>query len=118
MKVNYKTIKKDNRDNEYKLMYSDKGLPDMEFCCEDMIEAWGDYIGFGEYEYGESNNKDVNIYYCEPYPEGACWSEMPIKICPFCGERIELIEEKVVKKVLRVSKKMVRVEEYDEVVVK
>lgn len=64
------------------------------WCCDDMREAWGkdygqnQYIGFGEYEYGLNRDRNVNIYHCSPWPEGAAWHKLAIRFCPFCAERI------------------------------
>lgn len=58
-------------------------------CCNDMREAMEDnYIGFGEYNSTLNHDSNVNIFCCSPYPEGACWSSMAIKYCPFCAEKI------------------------------
>lgn len=68
---------------------------DVEFCCDDMKGAFEEnYIRFGEYPPDSILNYDsnVNIYRCFPYPEGACWDEMPIKYCPFCAEEIQIIQ--------------------------
>ena len=68
-------------------------LDRMEFCCEKIKRAINDrFIFFGEYEGGLSANNELNIGVCHPYPEGACWDEISIKICPFCGSLIESIE--------------------------
>jgi hypothetical protein len=59
-----------------------------------MKEAWSeDFIDFGETESFMNKDNNVNIYRCYPYPEGAAWSEMAIRICPFCAEPIEVLEE-------------------------
>lgn len=65
-----------------------------EFCCEEMAEAWKEkFISFGEYDGILNKDGNVNIYHCSPYPEGACWGELAIKFCPFCGEEIEIVDE-------------------------
>ena len=66
------------------------------FCCEDMEIAISDgHIKLGEYEHGMNgiDDKEMNIFHCLPFPEGACWDKMQIKFCPFCGEKIEICEE-------------------------
>lgn len=69
------------------------GIP-CDFCCEVMAGAWEeDFISFGEFEGLLNKNGNVNIYHCRPYPEGAFWDELAIKFCPFCGEKIEIIDE-------------------------
>jgi len=72
-------------------------IKDIKFCCEKMREAFDKkFIGFGNFEdggyagYGKINI-NINIYSCLPYPEGACWEDMKINFCPFCGEKIEVI---------------------------
>ena len=62
------------------------------FCCNKMEKAWKDrFIYFGEYdEISLNKNRDVNIYRCYAYPEGAVWDECKIDRCPFCGERISI----------------------------
>lgn len=60
-------------------------------CCTDMKNAIDDnFIGFGEYEGLLNQVGSACIYHCSPYPEGACWDEMSIQYCPFCGEEIEV----------------------------
>jgi len=57
------------------------------YCCDDMREAFDDgIIKFGAHEYGADSN--VNIIDCKAWPEGASYSETPIRFCPFCGENI------------------------------
>lgn len=63
----------------------------IEFCCDEMSEAWDDkIIFFGEYDTFASINmdKNVNISKCYAYPEGTFWDEFAIKFCPFCGGAI------------------------------
>jgi hypothetical protein len=69
------------------------------FCCDEMEKAWGDhFVHFGELDALLGNlNGDVNIYHCSPYPEGAAWSEMAIRFCPFCAEPIEILEDETGK---------------------
>jgi hypothetical protein len=65
----------------------------IEYCCDKMKAAFSDnFVGFGEYPPDNilNYNKEVNIYDCSPYPEGACWNEMPISYCPFCAEKIQI----------------------------
>jgi hypothetical protein len=63
------------------------------FCCEEMGEAWGEhFIGFGEFDkYPINRIEEVCIYHCSPYPEGAVFSEIPIKYCPFCSGPIKVV---------------------------
>lgn len=57
------------------------------YCCDQMKESFDDrLIIFGPYEYGVDSN--VNIIDCKAWPEGASYSENPIKFCPFCGDEI------------------------------
>lgn len=63
------------------------------FCCDNMEDAWDDkYVGFGEFDTLLNKNDNVNIYKCNPWPEDAVWEECAINFCPFCGERIEIID--------------------------
>lgn len=63
----------------------------IEFCCDGMQLAFeNDFIGFGEKERMLNKNKNVNIYSCAPYPEGAVWDECAIKFCPFCSLPVEI----------------------------
>ena len=65
------------------------------YCCKDMEEAIReDFIKFGEFDsMGMNKVTYLNIFHCSPYPEGACWDEMAIKYCPFCGEKITFQKE-------------------------
>ena len=70
---------------------------DVEFCCDEMADAWKEgFVGFGHI-YDVSGSKGTwataNIYRCYPYPEGVFWHAMPIKRCPWCGEPIELVRK-------------------------
>lgn len=88
MRVQYKKINRDSKvyPTEYK-------LDNVNFCCDEMREAWNDYaIQFGEKEMLNTNH-NVNIFRCSPYPEGAVFTEYEILYCPFCGELI-VVEEK------------------------
>jgi hypothetical protein len=61
----------------------------IDYCCQDMKKAVEErFIFFGEYDPGINTNTDINIAHCNPFREGACWDEMPIQFCPFCGTRI------------------------------
>jgi len=76
-----------------------------EFCCDDMRHAFNDnFVFFGEYDGTLNQDKNINIGLCHPYPEGACWDEVAIKLCPFCGEVVELIESARFSKVKTVRK--------------
>jgi len=78
---------------------------DIEFCCNPMGQAFNNrFIDFGEYDMACNMNNDVNVYHCDPYPEGPCWAQMPIKLCPFCGEAIMIENIKTVKLVARKEK--------------
>jgi hypothetical protein len=81
---------------------ADKAVPTVDkFCCTDMEEAYNDeFISLGNYETGATYDRDgnldnaqLNIFKCSPYPEGACWGEMAIRFCPFCGEAITIKHE-------------------------
>lgn len=57
-------------------------------CCERMKEAIKErFIGVGEFEYEYEEGDGINIYKCNPYPEGAVWEDMQITYCPFCGKK-------------------------------
>jgi len=63
-------------------------------CCPDMELALEEnFIGFGEYDSMLNRVQSICIYHCSPYPEGACWDEMIIDFCPFCGDEIIVEEE-------------------------
>ena len=65
-----------------------------EFCCEKMLKNWGEVVGFGELEGNPiRKNTSVNMYYHEGYGIKA----VPIKVCPFCGEEIQITEKEVTK---------------------
>lgn len=75
---------------------------DIKFCCQDLKDAYDeDFLSFGEYEYSSLNvDHNLNIAKCYPYPEGACWDELPIKFCPFCGKEIKYVQtEKMESKI-------------------
>jgi hypothetical protein len=63
-------------------------------CCDNIKSAITDnFLSLGEYDsYGLNKDGNINILRCAPYPEGAVWHELPIKYCPFCGEKIEIEE--------------------------
>jgi len=65
----------------------------VKYCCFDMHDAFNDHtIEFGEKEsMGLNVNRHVNIFKCLPYYEGAVWEATPIKFCPFCAEKIEIV---------------------------
>lgn len=61
-------------------------------CCREMMKAMDDdFIKFGEYDHFLNEDSNMNIFHCNPYPEDPIFDEMPIKFCPFCGEKIEVI---------------------------
>jgi hypothetical protein len=73
---------------EYKLV-------EVTACCDEMKQALAEkFIKFGEYDPVLNGDNEVNIFRCDPYPEGATWDEMAIRLCPFCGEKIEVEERK------------------------
>ncbi len=77
----------------------------VDFCCGAMRRAFNDkFIFFGEYDGTLNQDRNINIGLCHPYPEGACWDEIPIKLCPFCGEALESIESTRFSKVKTVKK--------------
>lgn len=92
--MKYETIVLKNKDGsiyEANLVRDTSG-----FCCPEMQDAIKKgFIGFGEYASIINQNPFFSIYKCSAYPEGACWEDMPIKFCPFCGEEIvsTVIEE-------------------------
>jgi hypothetical protein len=73
--------------------YTTTRQAEVEFCCEEMKEAWNDrFIGFGEFDsYPINRIVDVCVYRCFAYPEGAFYNEMPLKYCPFCAEEIKIV---------------------------
>lgn len=96
MKLKYKISKRDDDCNLWKSGdIKEIKTIETDFCCDKMKEAFEDsFIEFGEYPSDSILNCDsnVNIYKCSPYPEGACWDEMAISFCPFCGKKIEISE--------------------------
>ena len=91
---------------------------EIQFCCDDMAAAWGDQVHFGTVDSGGAYDIDeVCIASCNPYPEGACWNDIPIHHCPFCGAQIILKKEEVL---VRMKKKKSRIthESWEEVPVK
>lgn len=67
-------------------------------CCDEMKEALDENaIKLGDFEDCHTTDKSMNIFRCHPYPEGACWDSYEIMYCPFCGEKVELVEKKVLK---------------------
>lgn len=75
--------------------YTDYDCKIEKYCCEKMEEAIDEgFVKFGEFDdYPFNKNTNLNIFLCHPYPEGACWDEMPIKYCPFCGEEVKIIKQ-------------------------
>ena len=128
MEVRYKKVLKgeaclsfDKPDEVYEFKHLLDAGAERVFCCEKMEEAWERrFIGFGEYDCYLNRNSDVNVYKCHPYPEGACWDEMAIKQCPFCGEEIKTIEAEVasLKRVKKVRPKRTEEELVEEPYVK
>jgi len=67
---------------------------EINYCCKLMEEAFQEgFIGFGEFnvERPLNKNNNVNIFHCSPYPEGAVWNEMAIELCPWCKEKIQIL---------------------------
>ncbi len=67
---------------------------EIDYCCKLMEKAFQEeFIGFGEFNVDRPLNKNnnVNIFHCSPYPEGAVWDEMAIELCPWCKEKIEIL---------------------------
>jgi len=90
-----------------------------DFCCRKMENAFCDrFIFFGEYDGTLNEDNNMNISICKPYPEGACWDELSIKLCPFCGETIELIESARFSKVktTKIMPEKVKIEYVDALV--
>lgn len=66
------------------------------FCCNEMKNHWNGAIGFGRLQYDSLNKvKDICIYFYERGWEGDyTWHSIPIKFCPFCMDKINLVEVK------------------------
>lgn len=63
------------------------------FCCIKMGFAWDKrFISFGEYDPVLNTSRTVNIYQCDPWPEGPAFNECEIDYCPFCGTEIQIKE--------------------------
>jgi len=96
MKIKSEIIYRTGEDLKFHSSYDKKNpeigeikLISTSFCCGEMEKAWEErVVNFGEYDNILNRDNNVNIYKCEPYPEGAVWDEYPIKFCPFCGEQI------------------------------
>jgi len=88
MKVQYETEHKPGWYREFH--YNLTKPKDIEFCCERMKEVWnGNAISFNE----ESGKVDIS--HTEfGYEHDVSYTHYPIALCPFCGEKIELIETK------------------------
>ena len=118
MKVYYKTIN-DGEDlgyhgfkNDYRITYKlfdEKTI----FCCDSMKESFEDGypISFGEKDTSLNTNNKVCIYW---YSYG--YDEYNIDYCPWCGEKIECIEDKRV--LIKKKKKVVKVPAHEKVVEK
>jgi hypothetical protein len=60
-----------------------------EYCCEEMGEAWGDFVGFGEYlEYFGNKDTNINIGSWTIYGEDSYPKYKAIRYCPFCGREL------------------------------
>lgn len=71
----------------------DVTVESVSYYCDEMKEAWDDeFIGLGGFDSCLNKDRNVNIYHCSPYPEGAAWCAMPINYCPFCGAEIAIAE--------------------------
>lgn len=70
-------------------------------CCERMSEAWsGNAVVFSEarYAYSQSGPPVAQIAYASSdYDGGLDHVYYPIDFCPFCGARIECVEQQRVK---------------------
>lgn len=84
----------------------------VEFCCETMAEAFGHPIptmgrfnrtcpvDFGEMhdpEFVLNRSNRVTIIDVSTYPGSTVYDAVPIDFCPFCGGKIECIEQEKVK---------------------
>jgi len=100
MKVSYRTEHYEGGYPTHK--YFDEKI---EFCCEEMKDAWDESVQFGSFD-SDSHciNNAVNISKCDAYPECTSWTDYPIKFCPFCGQKIDVIEIKHIDYV-KVTKK-------------
>lgn len=58
------------------------------FCCLDAELSKA--IIFGDVDEILNRDPNMNIYSCNPYPEGPVWNEEAIQFCPFCGAKIEI----------------------------
>ena len=60
------------------------------YCCDEMEEAWEDgVVGFGAKD-EPTDDPAINLYRVDVWPEATVWTEYAIRVCPFCGERIDL----------------------------
>lgn len=96
MKVEYETEHRPNYHREY--LYNLSTLPpskapvavqNQPFCCDGMNGAWHDRV----IHFNEDTGK-VNIIKAESSEEDSWFEYYPIDYCPFCGQKIELIETK------------------------
>ena len=74
---------------------------DTKYCCEEMKKAIEhDFIIFGKFEGYDYSDKEVNIIGASTCCyEGMIFDTMPIRLCPWCGEKIEveIKEEEMMK---------------------
>ncbi|MFQ6055219.1 MAG: hypothetical protein ACE5J9_06450 [Methanosarcinales archaeon] len=100
MIVEYKTIYADYKE---KIVYEYRFIS-ISFCCDEMKRAWNEYFirfGYSEGEYCKAEYKDsgnmcneVCIYECNVYTcDAVSYIWMPIRYCPFCAEKIEVLEK-------------------------
>jgi len=69
-------------------------LLNVDFCCKKMEEAFYDhYVGFGEYDSTLNKEATINIFHSDHFPEGCSTDSLSIEYCPFCGAKIECIEQ-------------------------
>lgn len=70
----------------------------LEFCCNDMEEAWNEFISWGDNEsfINSVNSATITMERC--YPSGTLIDTMNISFCPFCGAKIEIENVKTIER--------------------
>ncbi len=61
-----------------------------EFCCNDMKNAWNDFVVWGSDDSFLNTTKSATIVQVKCYPSQTYMEYMEINYCPFCGQKIEI----------------------------
>lgn len=69
----------------------------VEFCCDKMDDAWGEFVVFGEDDSFINATNSAVIVQTMCYPSDAVINHMNIDYCPFCGAKIEIENIKTVE---------------------